>query len=302
MLKTAIMTIDGGLDVTFCTAVLGLYCIAKGAMPEIFNGYALDGAIAGKNDCLNGIERIWSIGVDASPEQIKALKEHGIQFAVIASPSEEESGAKIVMDSPIGKALLKKGSYPNLIEVATLANVWCKRLLRVKEWTKARALNAALKAFGKCPWKMPDKFLSEWKMVLSEPDALSILTDSGQAMCDWDDAMTQSEINGDGGWIDFAGSRWICLNGRAGFLEGRDLKVPVEHDGVISWRWCPREKLWKVTFLNEGKASLQEALNVCSSRTKVEKSFQMRSQSLTAYMHDIPFPLDDVKYFWKFSK
>ena len=304
MLKTAIMTIEGGLDATFCTAVLGLYCIAKGEMPMIFNGYALDSALGGKDHApsLAGIERLWSVGVDITPEQLETLTAKNIQAAVVSSPSNDESGAKVIMDSPIGKALLKKGSYPNLIEVATLANVWCKRLLRTKEWEKARALNAALKAFGKNPWKMPDKFLSEWKMILSEPDALSILTDSGQAMCDWDDAVSQSEVNGDGGYIDFAGSRWICVNGRIGFFGGRDMKAPVEHDGVISWCWCPREGQWKVTFLNEGKASLQEALNVCTSRTKVSKSFQVRSQSLTAYMQDIPFPLSDVKYFWKFSK
>lgn len=304
MLKTAIMTIEGGLDATFCTAVLGLYCIAKGEMPLMFNGYALDGALAGKehSPSLEGIERIWSVGVDPAPEQAEALKVRSIQAAVISSPTNEESGAKVVMDSPVGKALLKKGSYPNLVEVATLANVYAKRLLRTKEWSRARALNSALTAFGKCPWKTPDKFLSEWKMILSEPDALKILEESGQAMCDWDDAIAQKVVNGSGGYIDFAGSRWICVNGQVGFLEGRDLKAPVEHDGVISWSWCPREGQWKVVFLNEGKASLQEALNVCSSRTKVSKSFQVRSQSLTAYMQDIPFPLADVKYFWKFSK
>jgi hypothetical protein len=300
MPKTAIMAIEGGLDCTFCTAVIGLYCIAKGEMPTIINGYSLDSALNG--NALEGVERIWSVGMDPTSEQIEKAKSRGIGIAVIASPTDEESGSRRIMESAIGRHLMAKGSYPNLVEVATLANVWCKRLLRTNEWSKARALNAALKAFGKCPWKKPDKFLVEWKMILSEPDALQILTDSGSAMCDWDDSVTQSEVNGNGGYIDFAGSRWICVNGRVGFLGGRDVRPPVDHDGVISWCWCPREGMWRITFLNEGKASIQEALSVCESRTKVAKSFQMKGQSAVAYMQDIPFPLGDIKYFWKFGK
>ena len=302
MSKTAIMTIEGGLDVTFCTAVIGLHCIFKGEMPAIVNGYSLDAVLNGKGPSIEGAKRIWAVGIDPTPEQTEKMKAQGLQAAIVASPSNEESGSKILMDSPIGQALLKKGSYPNLVEVATLANVWSKRLLRTKEWSKPRAVNSALRAFGKCPWKMPDKFLSEWKMILSEPEALTILAESGQAMCDWDDASTQAEVNGDGGWIEFAGARWICVNGRVNWLEGRDVRSPIEHDGVISWCWCPREGLWKLSFFNEGGANLKEALNVCESRTKVAKTFQFKSSCAVAYMQDIPFPLGEVKYFWKFAK
>ena len=303
MSKTAIMMLDGGLDTLFSAAVIGLYCLSKKTeMPSIFNASALDAALEGKTNALNDVKRIWSIGVEATPEQMNELKNREMLFATISSPSSEESGSKILMDSPIGQALLKTGAYPNLIEVATLANVWNKRLLRTDQWSKARALNYALKAFGKCSWKTPDKFLAEWKMILSEPDALQILTDSGQAMCDWDDATTQQEVNGNGGLLEFAGSRWICVNGRVSWLDGRDIKSPADHDGIVSWGWCPREGLWKLTFYNEGKASIQEALNVCASRTTVVKSFQYRNQSAVAYMRDIPFPLADIKYFWKFGK
>lgn len=303
MPRTAIMMIDGGLDTLFSTAVIGLYCLTKkNEMPSIFNAYALNTALEGKSNALNEVKRIWSIGAEIEPKQAEELKTRGLLFAAVSTPSSEESGSKVLMDSPIGQTLLKTGAYPNLVEIATLANVWSKRLLRTDQWSKARALNYALKAFGKCPWKTPDKFLAEWKMILSEPDALQILTDSGQAMCDWDDSVTQQEINGNGGLLEFAGSRWICLNGHASWLDGRDLRPPTDHDGVISWCWCPREGLWKLTFYNEGKASIQEALNVCASRTTVAKTFQYRNQSAVAYMQDIPFPLADVKYFWKFPK
>lgn len=299
MAKALIATTGSGLDVQFSTAAAGLYCTVNGGeMPAVVNAFRLKTLAKDKPEMFAGVKFAILVGVPATDETKEMLG--GIPCQSFGGLHSEKSGARMVLESKFGKEMARDGRWKNLAECAMLADIHFNGNLKAKEWQDSRALALAFETYGKTPWNHPDTFLTDWKVVLEDPDALSAMKDAGLAMADYADGILESQVRANGGLVDFAGFKWICYNGFGGKIEGKNVASPASHDGFIAWQWCPREKAWRVFFEKDGGADIDAALEAASEFTGERKPVGFRDRWAVAYMDRLPFRLQDVRYFWKF--
>ena len=299
MAKALIATTGSGLDPQFATAAAGLYCtVAGGEMPVVVNAYRLKEIAEKKPELLAGVKFAILVGIPATDETKEMLG--GIPCQSFGGLHSEKSGARMVLESKFGKEMAADRRWKNLAECALLADIQFNGAVKAKEWADSRALALAFETYGKTPWKSPDDFLTDWKLVLEDEDAFRAMKDSGQAMADYADGRFETQIRSNGGLLDFADSTWICYNGFGGRLQGWNVYSPADHGGLISWQWCPREKAWRVFFEKDGSADIEAALEASADCIGTRKPVTFRDRWAVAYMDRLPFRLQDIRYFWKF--
>ena len=303
MTKDLIAATGNSLDASFTAAALGLHFAVTEGIPRIVNAWKLADILNARKEILDGIRRVWIVGMEIDPNLSSALNSYkpALEAYSLSNLEDSKSGARTLMASGIGKAMIADGRWKNLVQCALYADLQFSGNADAKEWSDSRAFAIAVDAYGRIPWKHPDLFLDEWKLLLQEEDAFEAMKQTGLAMCDHADAHLESQIRSNGGLLEFAGSKWICLNGSAGRLKGKDVASPAEHDGVLSWQWCPRQKAWRIFFESEGSADLDAVSEACADFAGSQKKpVRFRDRWLLAYLERMPFRLQDVKYFWKF--
>lgn len=299
MAKAVIATTGSGLDAQFATAAAGLYCTVNGGeMPAIVNAFRLRSLANGRPEAFGGAKFGILIGIPATDEAKEILG--GIPCQSFGGLHSEKSAARMVLESKFGREMAGDARWKTLAECAMLADIQFNGNVKAKEWQDSRSLAMAFDAYGKSPWNSPDGFLTDWKLVLEDPDALNAMKDAGLAMADYADSSLEAQVRANGGIVDFAGSRWICYNGFGGRLEGKNIASPAKHDGFIAWQWCPRERAWRVFFEKDGEADIEAALEASAEFIGSRKPNGFRDRWAVAYMDRLPFRLQDVKYFWKF--
>ena len=298
MAQTVLATTGSGLDVQFCTAAAGLYCVIKGSMPQIVNAYRLERILKDKPENFADTKWFMIVGMSPTPSLVEAL--NGRPCAWYCGIDAEMSGGRKLLESPFGKEMVQDGRWKNLVHCAMLSDIMFNGREDAKEWQEARGLSMAVEAYGKTPWLKPDDFLDEWKMILEDEDVLSAMKSAGMSMADWADCSLESQVRSNGGLLDFAGSRWICLNGSGGRLGGKNIDSPAEHGGFLSWQWCPRERTWRLFLEKDGDADIRTAVEACQDFLGKRKPVQFRDRWAVLYVERLPFRLQDVKYFWKF--
>ncbi len=299
MAKALIATTGSGLDPQFAAAAAGLYCtVAGGEMPVVVNAYRLKEIAERKPELLAGVKFAILVGIPATDETKEMLG--GIPCQSFGGLHSEKSGARMVLESKFGKEMAADRRWKNLAECALLADIQFNGSAKAKEWQDSRALALAFETYGKTPWKSPDDFLTDWKLVLEDEDAFRAMKDSGQAMADYADGRFETQIRSNGGLLDFAGFTWICYNGFGGRLQGWNVYAPADHGGLISWQWCPRERAWRVFLEKDGSADIEAALEASADCIGTRKPVTFRDRWAVAYMDRLPFRLQDIRYFWKF--
>jgi len=250
-------------------------------------------------------KKAWIVGYEPTEEDKSLLKGRECEAYVISTPSSSKSGAKTLMESPIGKKMAASGEWDALSECAALSDILRESRTESRSWGNARAVEAAVLTYFKKPWNSAPECLAEWKLLFQSVEALDNLKEVGLSMIDFDDSMLQQQMYSMGGVLEFAGRRWICVNGRCPRLKGRDIVPPKsakDCDGTISWQWCARTNSWRLMFESEeADDSVECAVSSCQGVMQPSsKPFLIKGRFAVVYAITLPFQMDAIKYFWKF--